>query len=192
MVRKLGEVLERLGYAPEKRFNALNGNQRLMYMDHINGRQMDVFVDRFEMCHKFDLRQRVAADPDGLTLPLADLVLTKMQIVEINFKDMQDTAALLQDHPLTDDETGINITYITRLTGSDWGLQRTLEITLTRLEEGENLARLQAESPRFPLESQIAQLREAMQGAPKSTGWKLRAKVGERVKWYEVPEEARG
>jgi hypothetical protein len=115
-----------------------------------------------------------------------------MQIVEINFKDMQDTAALLQDHPLTDDETGINITYITRLTGSDWGLQRTLEITLTRLEEGENLARLQAESPRFPLESQIAQLREAMQGAPKSTGWKLRAKVGERVKWYEVPEEARG
>src|SRR5579872_1266128 len=133
MTQRLTELLESLGHALDKRFNALHGGERLFFWDERDGRQLDVFVERFEMCHSLDLRKRLALDPAAATLPVADLMLTKMQIVEINQKDMVDPATLLQDHPLTEDETGINLAYITELTRGDWGLQRTLEKTVDRL-----------------------------------------------------------
>lgn len=191
MVQRLTALLEELGHAPDKRFNALHGNQRLFFWDEQNSRQMDVFVDHFEMCHKFDLRKRLTIDPTASTLPLADLLLTKMQIVEMNFKDMQDIAALLQDHPFTQNEEGINLAYITDLTRNDWGLQHTLEGSIGRLRQEENLSRLIAPDARYSLAEQLDTMARAMDDAPKSTGWKLRSRVGERVRWYELPEEAR-
>jgi hypothetical protein len=191
MSQKLGQLLEELSYAPDKRFNAIHGGQRLFFWDERNGRQLDIFVDRFEMCHKFDLRSRLALDPIAPTIPLADLLLTKMQVVEMNLKDMQDLAALLQDCPLTDNEEGINLDYITKLTGNDWGLQHTLEKTIEKLREEENLSRLAAENPRYALADQLDALAEALLNAPKSTSWKLRSKIGEHKRWYELPEEAR-
>lgn len=191
MAQRLTATLVAVGYQPDKRFNALHGGERLFFWDEQNARQLDVFVDRFVMCHGFDLRQRVAVDAGQMTLPLADLLLTKMQVVEINFKDMQDIAALLQDHPLTGDEQGINLDYITGLTRNDWGLQRTLELTIAKLQDGENGERLTAVQPRYSLTGQLADLHRALQEAPKSIGWKLRARIGERKRWYELPEEAR-
>jgi len=191
MVDRLTGLLTGLGHEPDKRFNALHGSQRLFFWDEQNGRQLDVFVDRFEMCHSFDLRRRLAVDPTASTLPLADLLLTKMQVVELNHKDMQDMAALLQEHPFTENEEGINIRYITELTRNDWGLQRTLEKTIERLSVTETLAELSATEPRFSLADQLSTLADAMMSAPKSTGWKLRSKIGERKRWYELPEEAR-
>lgn len=191
MVSKLTDVLEGLGHAPDKRFNALHGSQRLFFWDERNSRQLDVFVDGFEMCHKFDLRKRLAVNPTAPTLPLADLLLTKMQVVEINLKDMKDIAALLQDHPFTSDDQGINLDYITGLTRNDWGLQHTLEKTIERLKEPDNLSELNAAEPRYALTDQLDALAQGMNDAPKSTGWKLRSKVGERMRWYELPEEAR-
>jgi hypothetical protein len=35
----------------------------------------------------------------------------------------------------------------------------------------------------------VAALRTAIAEAPKSTRWKLRARVGERQTWYQDPEE---
>jgi hypothetical protein len=192
MTTKLTDLLEGMGHIPDKRFNAIQGRERLFFYDEQNGRQLDVFVDRFEMCHGFDLRERVTADPIGTTLPLADLLLTKMQVVELNLKDMQDIAALLQDHPLTDsDATGISVEYITWLTRADWGLHHTIELTIEKLRDPETLAGLVSDQAAYSLATQLDDLFRAMQDAPKSTGWKLRAKVGERKRWYELPEEAR-
>ena len=191
MTQRLTELLTELGHAPDKRFNALHGGQRLFFWDAKNNRQLDVFVERFAMCHSFDLRNRLAVDPSAPTLPLADLLLTKMQVVEMNQKDMMDIAALLQDHPFTDDDAGINLAYITGLTRNDWGLQHTLEKTIERLSEEDHLRQLKAGEPPYPLADQLKALFDAMQDAPKSTGWKLRAKIGERKRWYELPEEAR-
>jgi hypothetical protein len=201
MAQRLTALLQEMGHEPDKRFNALQGGKRLFFWDARNQRQLDVFVDRFEMSHSFDLRGRLALDPAAPTLPLADLLLTKMQVVEINLKDMQDLAALLQDHPFTADETGINLEYITGLTRNDWGLQRTLEKTAEKLQapgtrpsdtEGRvTLPQLRAAEPRYDLAQQLHALVKGMQDAPKSMGWKLRDKVGERKRWYELPEEAR-
>jgi hypothetical protein len=187
----LTTLLQDLGHAPDKRFNALQGRQRLFFWDEQNERQLDVFVDEFEMCHKFDLRKRLTADRSSGTLPLADLLLTKMQVVELNQKDMQDMAALLQDHPFTDGEEGINITYITKLTGADWGLQHTMEKTIARLQEADQKDELRASDPKLALSDQLTTLARSLEEAQKSTGWKLRARVGERKRWYELPEEAR-
>lgn len=191
MTQRLGELLEELGHAADKRFNAINAGQRMFFWDEQNSRQLDVFIDRFEMCHTFDLRDRLKVDPKAPTLPLADLLLTKMQVVEVNQKDLQDMATLLQDHAFTDDDQGMNIKYITGLTGSDWGLQHTLEKTIERLSQEETLTNLRAETPRFSLADQLKELFDAMQAAPKTIGWKLRSKIGEKKRWYELPEEAR-
>src|SRR5579872_1109734 len=144
MSGRLTDLLTELGHAPDKRFNALNGGRRLFFWDDSNGRQLDVFVDRFEMSHTFDLRSRLAIDPTAAALPLADLLLTKMQVVELNHKDMVDMAAVLQDHPFTQDESGINIRYIVDLTRNDWGLQHTLEKTIEKLAVEEHLEDLRA------------------------------------------------
>jgi hypothetical protein len=191
MTQRLTDLLVELGHAPDKRFNALHGGQRLFFWDERNGRQLDVFVEKFEMCHIFGLRDRLAVDPAAPALPLADLLLTKMQVVEVNQKDMQDMAALLQDHPFTENDEGINLAYVTGLTRADWGLQHTLEKSIERLLEEESLRQLRAEEPRYDLAEQLRTLAQAMQDAPKTTGWKLRSKIGERKRWYELPEEAR-
>jgi hypothetical protein len=191
MTQQLTSLLEENGHLPDKRFNALHGSQRLFFWDEQNGRQLDVFVDRFEMCHQFDLRNRVDHDPTGMTLPLADLLLTKMQVVELNFKDTQDIAAVLQDHPLSDSDEGINVDYIVQLTRNDWGLQHTLELTIRKIQDDEHLPRLTVDQPRYSLAGQLADLIRAMNDAPKSTAWKLRARLGERKRWYELPEESR-
>jgi hypothetical protein len=189
MTQKLTALLEEHGHMPDKRFNALHGSQRLFFWDEQNGRQLDVFVDRFEMCHQFDLRDRVDRDPTRMTLPLADLLLTKMQVVELNFKDMQDIAAVLQDHPLADSDEGINVDYIVQLTRNDWGLQRTLELTIEKVADDERLGKLSVDQAQFPLAGQLTELARAMTDASKSTSWKLRARLGERKRWYELPEE---
>ena len=41
----------------------------------------------------------------------------------------------------------------------------------------------------FDPAAQIAALRQAIDDAPKSTRWKLRARIGERQAWYNDPEE---
>ncbi|GAC1445725.1 MAG: hypothetical protein NVSMB52_07950 [Chloroflexota bacterium] len=185
--RQLGNLLEECGYAPDKHFNALRGDRRLFYWDEANKRQFDVFVDRFQMCHSIDLRDRLTVPAERSTMPLADLLLMKLQVVELNLKDMQDLAALLQDHAISADPDSIDIGYIGKLTGKDWGLHHTICINIGKMRD--HTPSLGAPNARFVLASQLDALQSALDFAPKSTGWKLRARVGERVSWYDLPEE---
>ena len=69
-------------------------------------------------------------------MPLAELVLTKLQIVELNEKDVRDTALLSDGHAVSchDDET-INGERIAELCGGDWGPWRTITHNLERCRE---------------------------------------------------------
>jgi hypothetical protein len=179
------ELMESLGYAGNREFNALHGHRRLFFWDEVNERQVDVFVDEANLCHRVDLKRRIEVCP--LTLSLADLVVLKLQIVETNEKDYLDICALFADHELSDDETGINATYIANLAASDWGLWRTLGLVAERSE------RFARELPGFDAGERVAerlrQLRTRLDSVPKSRGWKLRSRVGDRKRWYELPEE---
>ena len=74
---------------------------------------MDVFVSSFRMCHEIPLEKRLSVDED--TVPLAELLLTKLQIIELNEKDVRDTVALLLEHDVTDDDAGVNAGHIAEL-----------------------------------------------------------------------------
>lgn len=177
-------LLEDLGYQPDVPFNTLNGSRRLRYWDPRHQRQVDVFLDRVRMCHIIDLRPRLGlAD---ISLAAADLFLLKMQIVEINLKDLADVVALLLDHPVAEsDDDAINRTYIAGLAARDWGLYRTLQLNVERL-----LSVLpDLPVPAGPVRRRLDEVWQAIEAHPKSLAWRLRAYVGDRVRWYEVPEE---
>lgn len=186
---KIEKLFDALGYIPDKNFNLFNGDVRLLFYDEPHGRQIDVFVAQFEMCHKIPITDRVNADP--LTLPLAELLLTKLQIVEMNEKDIRDVCALLLDHPLgkTDDET-INVTRVTQLTGEDWGLWKTSTLSLGKVKRYLDTVEMETDE-RNRLKGRLDELENALQTSPKGMKWKMRDRVGEKMKWYELPEEVR-
>jgi hypothetical protein len=178
------------GYEPQVAFNALNGRERLLFFDDHNERQVDVFVGAFAMSHKIPFGNRLELEPR--TLPLAELLLTKLQIAELNEKDVRDGLALLHGHGVSEgDGDTINAVRIAELCAGDWGLWRTItgNVAICRdyveryeLSDGEK-ARLRAG---------IDELLERIEQEPKSRAWKLRARIGERKRWYDVPEEVAG
>lgn len=180
----LAQVLAELGYEPDRKFNALYGYRRMLFWDRPNQRQLDVFVGRFSMCHKLDFKGRLGA---GNTLTPADLLLTKLQIVELNPKDVVDALALVVSHELGDEARGdvLGLDRLEAVTAGDWGWFTTASDSLARIRERVDVA--------GPLADVAAQRLDAIAAsidlAPKSLRWRARARVGRRMPWYELPEE---
>ncbi len=197
------ELLAREGYTADRQHNALFGGKQAYFVDVARNRPVDVIVDTLEMCHRLDFGRRL--DRSRPTLPLAELLLSKLQVVNINRKDVLDALVLLAEHPLGDDDGApdahqgmgsINVPRIVEITANDWGWWRTVTRNLEVLRQylatefkpddldvGQNRAVL------YDPAAQIAALEEAIEATPKSTRWKLRARVGDRVTWYNQPEE---
>jgi hypothetical protein len=177
------KLLRDLGYEPHVGFNAMNGRERLLFYDNPNQRQVDVFVSSFRMCHEIPFEGRLGVH--DASVPLAELLLTKLQIVELNEKDVRDAVALFHAHELTEDDSGINAARVAYLCCADWGLCRTITHNLETVRQHLDNYAVDREAVASRLES----LLERIEGQPKSRAWKLRAKVGERKRWYELPEE---
>ena len=184
------KFFEKQGYTPHTRFNAINGRERLLFFDEENDRQVDVFVGSFRMSHEIPFGKRLDSEP--LTIPLAELLLTKLQIVELNEKDVKDALALLHDHPVGDEDGDtVNAGRIAELCASDWGLWRTFTANLEDLEGHLGRYELSSESKEH-IKERISTLLQRIEEEPKSFGWKMRAKIGDRKRWYELPEEVEG
>jgi hypothetical protein len=183
-------LLRELGYEPQDRFNAMNGHERLLFHDLANGRQLDVFVGAFRMCHEIPVTQRIALDP--IAVPLAELLLTKLQVVQLNEKDRRDIVALLYDHDIADsDGDMVNGAEVGRLCADDWGLWRTSRGTLERVREGIEEYDLPAGGRERVLD-RVERLEAAIERAPKSRSWRMRDRIGDRRQWYADPEEVGG
>jgi hypothetical protein len=187
--KKLVDFLTAMGYTPNKTFNTLSGDRRQLYYDEAHGRQVDVFIGDFTMCHTLPLADRLEIEP--LTIPLAELFLSKAQIVQLNRKDVLDLLALILDHEVgPGDEETINAAYIAGLCAKDWGLYTTVSMSLQKLrqfleEGGVELEEQEAET----IMKRLVALERAMDDAPKTMAWKMRARIGTRVRWYEEVEE---
>lgn len=187
--RGLEGFMSDAGYEANATFNAYNGKSRHLYLRR-EGRhrwQVDVFFDEVRMCHVVDYRDRL--DRDQPTVPLAELLLQKLQIVQLNRKDLLDVAVLLADHPLGhDDGDCINRSVFSAVLGDDWGFYRTVTGNLARMGE-----LIRGEQVGFEVPAVVAQrleeFSELAESSPKSLRWRLRARVGERVRWYEEVEE---
>ena len=183
----LDQLMRDAGYAPHVSFNAMHARERALFFDDQHGRQVDVFIDSFRMCHAIPLSDRLGLERG--TVPLAELLLTKLQIIEVNEKDVRDTVLLLHGHPVEDhDGEAINGARIAELCAADWGLWRTITANLQRC--GEHLGDYDLdEADRDRIAARFDLLLERVEAEPKSRGWKLRARVGERKRWYDLPEE---
>lgn len=181
-------VFDDLGYQPHRMFNAINGQSRLEFIDSQHDRHVDVFLDVFRMDHTLDLRRRLQIEP--YTISLGDLMLTKLQIVRINQKDVRDLFTLLKDLSIgNEDKPGIvNILYIALACARDWGLHHTVVRNLQNMARTIDDYPLAAEEKTVLLE-RIKTLLQAIDASAKSLKWRLRALLGERIRWYEEVEE---
>jgi hypothetical protein len=181
------KLLREAGYEPHVAFNAMHARERGLYYDEGNGRQVDLFIDAFRMCHEIPLGKRLEVETQ--TVPLAELMLTKLQIIEVNEKDIRDTVLLFHGHPIADHDDGaINGAQIAALCADDWGLWRTITANVDRCRSHVGDYELSGED-RERIESRFDELLQRIEDEPKSRGWRRRAKVGEKKIWYELPEE---
>ena len=186
--KKVADYLAGAGCEPDRRFNNLNGD-RQMYFNAPSGRPIDVMVDRLSMCHVLDFRPSFDRQP--LTIDAVDVLLSKLQIVELNEKDLRDIVHLLAALPLGGgSRAAIDTDRFCKLLGADWGWWRTVTGNLAKMEEllGERPALIPDNRLYEPV-AQAGRLLEFAVETPKSMKWKLRSNVGDRVRWYELPEE---
>ncbi len=188
--RALSELLTERGYDPDKNFNALYGNKQLYFANPETGLSIDVMIDKFHMCHTLEFADRLTRLP--YTLDPIDLLLSKLQIVELNEKDADDCLRLLVTFPLEDssDPTAMDVRVFRDLMGQDWGWWRTVTLNLDKvtalLNDGDRPA---TEGGKLDPRAQLQVLSQTAESAPKSRGWKMRSRIGERKRWYDVPEE---
>ena len=181
------KLLREAGYEPHVAFNAMHARERGLYYDEGNGRQVDLFIEAFRMCHEIPLGKRLEVEKD--TVPLAELMLTKLQIIEVNEKDIRDTVLLFHGHPIADNDDGaVNGAHIAQLCADDWGLWRTITANLERCRGHVGDYGLPAEDQER-IDSRFDELLQRIEAEPKSRGWRRRAKVGDKKIWYELPEE---
>ena len=188
--RKLSEFLVSKGYEGDRTFNALYGHKQL-YFASPSGRTVDVLIDRIEMSHTLQFADRIARMPH--TLDPCDLLLSKLQIFELNEKDAQDALYLTSAFEVrAGDEPGtIGLDRFCAVLADDWGWWRTVTMNLDKirgLAQGDG-TRLVPENRAFDPAEQLQRLRTEADETPKSLKWRLRAKVGDRKRWYELPEE---
>jgi hypothetical protein len=190
--RQVASYLESAGCEPDRRFNNLNGD-RQMYFTAPSGRPVDVMVDRLSMCHTLEFKPSFGSASSLLpTLDPADLLLSKLQIVELNEKDAHDIFHLLSGVRVGRDSTrpSIDPDRFGSVLAADWGWWRTVTGNLAKLPGLLSASpQLVPPYPRFDPLTQAKQLAEVADTVPKGLKWKLRANVGDRVRWYELPEE---
>lgn len=187
--QRMRKFFESIQFSANFRFNALQGKTRMIFNSPDDAWHIDIFINEFRMCHNLQFnKDRLLKDPR--TIPLAELLLTKLQIVEINAKDVKDIAAMLLEHPLGDnDNEMINVKRIVEVTGNDWGFYTT---ALTNIDKIPTLlATLGLPVEQMDIVNQkLIGLAKRLEDAPKSAGWKMRAMIGKSRKWYEEPEDA--
>ncbi len=185
---KIQSLMRSLGYTENREVYVISEGQRAIYEKSEGELHVDVFYDKLDFCHVIHLGGRL--ELDSPSIPLAEMLLAKMQIIEINEKDVIDTIILLLEYPLGEgDHEMINMSHIARLCGNNWGLWRTTTMNLQKLDK---LAAGYAQLPddrKGQVRSQIQVLLERLDIEPKSLAWRVRAKVGDRVKWYKEVEE---
>jgi hypothetical protein len=180
-------LLTDLGYQAHERFNALNSAHRMLAYDLVHGRQVDVFVGEFRMCHRIPIASRLHIE--RLTAPLAELLLTKLQVVQVSAKDVTDILTLLLMHEVGDgDVETINTAFIASVLGGDWGFWRTVRGTSETVSRELANWGLKTEQ-RDLIEDRLARLWARIEDAPKTLGWRARSRIGDRIRWYELPEE---
>ena len=181
-------LMSGLGYKENREVFIVSEGDRAIYERAEIGIHLDVFYEKLAFSHVIYWNNRL--EIDNPSIPLAEMLLEKMQIVQINEKDIIDTIMILLEHPLGDkDYETINIKYVAGLCSNDWGLWRTTTMNLDKVHKiADGYTQLTAEQ-KEKIDSQVKISLASIEREPKSLAWRLRARVGDRVKWYRDVDE---
>ena len=186
--KEIKELMSNLGYTENREVFIVSEGERSIFDRHEIGLHVDVFYEKLDFCHVIHWEGRL--EVDSPTIPLAEMLLEKMQIVQINEKDVIDTIMLLMEHPLGDnDKETINIKRVAELCSTDWGLWRTTTMNLDKVRQLAQGYQQLKDEQKAHIQTQVATALERIEQEPKSLAWRLRARVGDRVKWYKEVDE---
>jgi hypothetical protein len=186
--REIKTLMAGLGYVENREVFVISEGNRSIFENEANGLHIDVFFDKLDFCHVVSWDGRL--EVDSPTIPLSEMVLEKMQIVRINEKDVIDTIMLLLEHPLGDrDQETINIDRIAELCAKDWGLWRTTTMNLEKVSALAAGYEQLGDDQKAQVVSQVKMALARIETEPKSMAWRIRSRVGDRVKWYKDVDE---
>jgi len=181
-------MLADLGYVENREVFVVSEGGRAIFENHSNQLHVDVFYEKLDFCHVIPWNGRLEVDTP--TIPLAELMLEKMQIVRINEKDVIDTIMLVLEHALGDiDQETINTARIAELCGQDWGLWRTATMNLEKVRQLAQGYTQLSDEHKATVTARVAGIAGRIETEPKNLAWRLRARVGDRVKWYKDVDE---
>lgn len=178
---KIGQFFLSLGYRMRPATITTSFGSRLIFIDDSRKKAVDVFLGKLEMCHVIDYRDRL--EIDFPTVPLAELLMQKLQIVTLTEKDVKDSLILLREHSVeANDRDAINASYMARIFANDWGFWYTATQNLQKV--GSFVGKLLESEDAKLVRQRISHIDSRITDEPKSLGWKLRARVGTSTKWY--------
>lgn len=184
------QLFVELGYEPyiSLMLTGATGRHRQIFNDKDGNKAIDVFLGKLEMCHVIDFEGRL--EVDSPTVPLAELFLQKLQVVQLNEKDIQDAIILLMEHDIGDsDEDEINAAYVSSVLAAEWGFYYTVTTNLGKVKNLLQDYQVLTNADKTIVTEKIEKMRSRIEAAPKTMGWKMRAKVGPSIKWYNLVEE---
>ncbi len=185
---RMSAFFKELGYGEDAEINVLFAGQRMIFNHPSNSLHVDIFFDRLNFCHEINWEGRL--EQDYPTIPLAEMLLEKMQIVKINEKDIIDTIMLLLEHPLGDhDRETINIALISRLCAADWGLWRTTTMNLSKVRDLAQGYDQLSQQDKVHIAARVEEALAIINTTPKTLAWKVRSAIGDSVKWYQSVDD---
>ncbi|HUG34875.1 MAG TPA: hypothetical protein VMJ90_08905 [Anaerolineales bacterium] len=186
--KQIQQLLLSMGYVEDREVYIATEGERAIFDKPGSGLHIDIFYEKLDFCHTIYWKDRL--EVDSPTIPLIELLLEKMQIVQINEKDVIDTIMLLLEHPLGDVDTEtINIKRTAELCANDWGLWRTTTMNLDKVKRLAQEYRQLTGEQKTKVTTQVDAILARLDREPKPLAWRLRDRVGDRVKWYKDVDE---
>lgn len=172
--RKMQSFFEDRGYQTDRDMLVSMEGTRFLFKKPETGIAIDVFVEVLDFCHPHDVGERMGPGP---SLPIEDLLLSKLQIVDLTGNDLTDLSAIFGNHDVGErgDEEVIDGEYVAKVLADDWGFWRT---------GTGNLAKVEAELSDGAADRAL-RLRRVIDETPKTWRWKARARLGERAQWWQ-------
>ncbi len=180
--------LESRGYKADRDLLIAMEGTRYSFTHAQHGTDIDVFVERLAFCHTIEVRDRLNVHP--VTIPLEELLLQKVQIIEMTTTDVIDVGVLLATHEVADrggDNEAIDAGRIARLLARDWGFHHTATRNLRRVcdEAGDSGGGGLGQDANDRVRGRAGQLLGAIDAEPKNLAWRVRDRIGERKQWWQ-------
>ncbi|MCK4354212.1 MAG: hypothetical protein KAW83_03055 [Dehalococcoidia bacterium] len=184
---QLLDFFQNRGFTINQRMLYYYGKKRHIYYGE-KIPMVEIFFDKLEMNHTIDFKKRL--EVDSPTIPPAELLLQKIQMVRMNEKDIKDVIVLVRAREIGEgDGERINRASVGARLLSDWGFYYTATTNFQKITKSlSNYDALGEEDIRI-VKGRINELLSYLEEKPKSVKWKSRALLGTKKKWYSEVDE---